>query len=74
MTNDLQRLIEARTAERDALIRAINAEADALALDLATAPDRGGMTGPKGQRRTAWSLAHAAMAALARAHAQEAGL
>lgn len=48
------------------MIEACRAEVDARALYLATAPDRGGMYGPKGQRKQALEAAQARTAAALR--------
>ena len=52
----------------DAMAAAIEAEADARALYLATMPDRGGQNGPKGQRRAALEAAQTAAVMAARAY------
>lgn len=56
------RLKEAE-AERDALVRAVNAERDALAAYDQTPSDRGGQRGPKGTAYRRWLDARANVAA-----------
>ena len=52
----------------DAMAAAIEAEADARAVYLATMPDRGGLHGPKGQRRAALEAAQTAAVMAAKAY------
>lgn len=54
------RYIRADAPELLALVEAVRAEIEARNLFLATAPDRGGNHGPKGQRRLALEAAQSA--------------